>query len=180
MSNYQMKKKIKKEKMNNRISLITLVLMFIGICAFGQKQVYYDTLTIKDYTTNMESERLSQLRKPIIRNFYLKNDKISYHLFKGKVAKLNPEQIRSVLEDGFSLYIDKGEHQGHKNLKPSVLEILDEAGEVAETIENVNEMEPVKLGRKIVIGSTVRFSGFTISVNEKKLGPILMDVTITE
>ena len=94
--------------MRIRIGILAVGFLLLGLNGFGQSKggVFYDTLTIMDYTTNTASERLSQLRKPITRNFYLKNDEVSYHLFKGKVADLNPAQIRSILDSGFSLYIN--------------------------------------------------------------------------
>ena len=168
--------------MSIRIGMMALGFLLLGLNAQGQSKggVFYDTLTIMDYTTNTASERLSQLRKPITRNFYLKNDEVSYHLFQGKVANLNAAQIRSILDSGFSLYIDKGEHKAHKNLKPSILEVLDATGEVTELIEDLPKIKPTKLAGVLTTGTMVRFSGFSISVNEQKLGPILMDAKVVE
>ena len=168
--------------MSIRIGLMALGFLLLGLNVSGQNQkgIFLDTLMIMDHTTNTASERISQLRKPITRNFYLKNDAVSYHLFKGNVANLNASQIRTILDSGFSLYIDKGEHKGHKNLKPSILEVLDATGEVAELIEDVDKIKPTKLAGVLTPGAMVRFSGFSISVNEQKLGPILMDAKVVE
>jgi len=173
------------KKMNNkmRIKFGLIVLGFLFLQAEGISQgngeYFYDTLTIMDYETYEESVMLSRLKKPITRNFYLKADGISYSLFKNQVANLDPMQISDILSSGFSLYIDKREHQGHKNLVPSILEILDEDNEVVETID-LNEIKSSALGRKLAKDALFRFSGFIISVNENKFGPISMDVRVVE
>lgn len=141
---------------------------------------FYDTLVIKDNITNESSEMLSQLRKPITRNFFLKSGETSYALFQGKVASYSADQVLGFLEQGFSLYIDKREHLQHKNLKPSIVEIMDENGEIIETLENLNGIKTSELRRKLVKDAQIRFSGFVISVNEKKYGPIKMDVVVVE
>jgi len=161
------------------IVIAFLLMHFSGI---GQDNggYFYDTLTIMDYTTNDASERLTRLRKPIKRTFYLKNDEVSYTLFNGNVAKLDAEGIMAILDDGFSLYIDKLEHRGHSNMKPSVLEVMDENGEVIELVEDISALKPAALKRTMAKGESLRFSGFIISVNEKKLGPIMIDVKLME
>ena len=81
-------------KMKIKYLGIVLVSLLISVSGFGQNaekkksSVFIDTLIITDHTTNASSERLTQLRKPIKRTFYLKNDKVSYTLFKGDVAEL--------------------------------------------------------------------------------------------
>jgi len=167
--------------MRVKIGVILLGILFLQTDGIGQSKgkFFYDTLTIMDYTTNMASERLSQLRKPIKRNFYLKSDVVSYSLFKGEVAQLSKDKINTILEDGLSLYIDKAEHQGHKNLIPSVLDILDADSEVVESLE-LSKMKAAALNRKLSQGAKVRFTGFIISVNEEKNGPLAMDVEVVE
>lgn len=171
--------------MKIKIGITLLLGLWMHISCMAQtandtKEAYfYDTLTIMDYTTNAASERLTQLKKPIVRNFYLKSGEVSYHLFKGNVAKLKPEEVSQVINEGFSLFIDKAEHRGHKNLKPSVLEILDETGEVIESVD-LQKIKTTALDSKLKIGDVFRLSGFIISVNEKKLGPILLDAQLVE
>ena len=167
--------------MKLKTGIVLLGVLLLSVSSYGQNdgKYFYDTLTIMDYTTNSASERLSQLRKPIKRNFYLKSEVVSYLLFKGEVAKLNADQISSILKNGLSLYIDKSEHQGHKNLKPSVMEILDANKEVVETVD-LQSIKPTALNSKIKKDALVRFTRFIISVNEKKFGPILMDVQVVE
>ncbi|MDF1696704.1 MAG: hypothetical protein P1U56_12760 [Saprospiraceae bacterium] len=172
--------------MSFRIAICMCVLFFGQLTLFGQKgqkaqkSVFIDTLIIKDNITGEASERLSQMRKPIKRNFYLKANKISYHLFQGNVAALSPDEIMEVMGSGFSLFIDRMEHKMHANLKPSSMDILDKQNTVIETIDNINKMEESVLLRKMGEGSSVRFSGFPISVNEHKYGPIQMEVKIKE
>ncbi|MEM9545225.1 MAG: hypothetical protein AAGA77_04595 [Bacteroidota bacterium] len=167
--------------MKLKTGIVVLGMVLFGFSSYGQANgnYFYDTLTIMDYTTNTASERLSQLRKPINRKFYLKSDVVSYSLFKGEVVQLNAEQISSILENGLSLFIDKLEHQGHKNLKPSVMEILDANKNVVETVD-LDKIKRTALNTKIKKDSVVRFTRFIISVNEEKLGPIFMDVQVVE
>ena len=167
-----------------KIGAVVIGILFMQISVFGQNsntggKYFYDTLTIMDYTTNEASERLTRLNKPLKRTFYLKSDGISYTLFKNEVAKLSKEQIKSILDNGFSLYIDKAEHRGHKNLKPSVLEVLDVNKNVVETVD-LGKANAATLNRKVAKGGLIRLSGFIISVNEEKFGPITMDVEVTE
>ncbi len=167
--------------MKIKIGLILMGLFFLqgeGMSQ-GEGGYFYDTLTIMDYTTNNESERLSRMKKPITRNFFLKSDKVSYSLFKNQKASLTADQVFTILSEGLSLYIDKMEHKGHKNLKPSMIDILDEDGGVVESIE-LTKKNGSLIKRKVVKGAIVRFSGFTISVNEKKHGPIVMEAKIVE
>lgn len=168
--------------MRIKVLVILGALVFVSGNVIGQNnsKFFYDTLTIMDYTTNAASERLSQLRKPIKRTFYLKNEEISYTLFKGDVASLTAPQIMTILDDGFSLYIDKAEHRGHKNLKPSILEVMDENNEVIEKVEDLGSVKSSTLKRSMAKGESLRFSGFIISVNEEKLGPITIDVKLAE
>ena len=172
--------------MKIRIAAVLFLFVLGQLSVNGQESAkskdgfYYDTVTILDHNTNEASERQSRMRKPITRNFYLKSDVTSYHLFKGNVTNLTYDQVKGILDDGFSLYVDKLEHKGHKNLKPSVLEILDENNEVIETVEDISQLEDSTLKRKLKVDSTVRLSGFMISVNEETMGPILLDVKIVE
>ena len=169
--------------MSIKTGVLLIAFLFIQLNINGQKSsdgFFYDTLVVMDYTTNEASERLTQMRNPLKRTFYLKSETTNYTLFKGAVANLTADQVIEMLDSGFSLYFDKQEYQGHKNLKPSVLEILSESNEVIETIEDLGGMKEAVLKRKLVTGAKVRLSGFIVSVNEKRLGPIQMDVTIVE
>ena len=169
--------------MSFRIGLVFIAFLFITSDTMGQKKdskFFYDTLIIMDHTTGMASERLSQLRKPLKRTFYLKSGETSYTLFKGNVANLTGDQVIALLESGFSLYLDKAEHKGHKNLKPGVLDFLAEDDSVTESLEPLSEVNMSVLRKMLTVGKKIRLSGFIISVNEAKNGPILMDVMIVE
>ena len=170
-------------KLKFKITVLVIGFAFIQTMSFGQKSgggYFYDTLTVMDYTTNLASERLSQLRKPLIRTFYLKNGGMSYTLFKGQVAKLTSEQVMNLLESGFSLYFDKMEYRDHKNLKPGVLELMAADGSASKTIENPGAAQSSAITNLLTKGAVIRLSDFIVSVNEKKLGPILMDIQIIE
>ena len=161
------------------VLIIAFLIVQLNVNGQGDK-FFYDTLVVMDYTTNESSERVSRMKKPLIRTFFLKSQTTSYTLFKNNVAKLTADQVLEVLDSGFSLYFDKQEYQGHKNLKPSMLEVLSESNEVVETIEDLSAVKESVLKRKLVPGAKIRLSGFIVSVNEKRLGPIQMDVSIVE
>jgi len=169
-----------------RMKFIMIVLIMVGMQSdsLGQQKTsdpyFYDTLTILDLTTNAASERISRLKNPINRNFYLKSGETTYHLFTNSEAILTADAVLELLDDGFSLYIDKLKHKQHLNLRPAVMEVLDENGEVIEVVENIGSMKASVLARKLKVDNILRFSGFPISVNEKKLGPIMMNVRIAE
>ena len=171
-----------------RIKLLGIVIAFLLVQGSvvgqgsekGSDGFFFDTLVIMDYTSNLASERLTRSRNPMKRNFYLKSADATYPLFKGQVINLTAEQIITTMNDGFSLFIDKGEHQDHKNLKPSILEIIGEDGKVIETIENLGGVKDKALWNKLSKVSMVRISGFIISVNEEKLGPIQLDFKVIE
>ena len=166
----------------NKVLVILIAFLFVQSSSYGQRNdgFFHNTLTIKDNITGEASERVSRSKKEIKNNFYLKSDATSYHLFKGNEAKLSADQIMEMLSTGSSLFIDKLEHMGHKNLKPSVLQVLDESGNVTETIDNLSNVKVSTWESKLKKDALIRFSGFVISVNEEELGPIQMDVRITE
>ena len=169
--------------MSLRIGVLLVAFLLVQVDAFSQKSndgFFYDTLVVMDYTTDEASERLTRMRKPLKRTFYLKSSTTDYTLFKGNQASLTADQVLEILDSGFGLYFDKQEYQGHKNLKPNVLEVMSPDNEVLETIESLGEVKPAVIKKKLKIGAKLRFSGFIVSVNEEKLGPILMDVTIIE
>ena len=166
----------------NKVLVILIAFLFVQSSSFGQRAdgYFHNTLTIMDNITNEASERVSRSKKEIKHNFYLKADGTSYHLFKGNQANLTSESISNLLSSGFSLYIDKLEHMGHKNLKPSTMLLLDDRGEVTESFENISELKRTEWDRILAKDALIRFSGFVISVNEEELGPIQMDVKIVE
>ncbi len=166
----------------NKVLVILIAFLFVQASSFGQGKdgFFYDNLVIKDNITGEASERLSRTKKPMVRNFYLKAESVSYHLFKENVAELSAEKVRSLLSSGFSLYIDKLEHKGHKNLKPSTMMILNSEGEVIQSYENINNSKEIDWNKILRNNALIRFSGFVISVNEETLGPIQMDVKIVE
>lgn len=172
--------------MRIKIGVIILGFLLVQMDAFGQNAekskdgFYYNTVTIMDYTTNEASERVSRMRKPVTYKFYLKADDVSYSLFSDNVASLTADQVLDLLDSGFSLYVNNMEHQDHKNLKPSTMEVLDENNNVDETIEALGQVKESTLKRKLKEGAKVRFSGFIISVNEDEHGPILMTAKIVE
>lgn len=166
----------------NKFLVILIAFLFVQTSSFGQGAdgYFHNKLTIKDNITGEASERVSRSRKEVKNNFYLKADGTSYHLFKGNQASLSADQIRGLLKSGFSLYIDKLEHKGHKNLKPSAMLLLDAKGEVIESFEEISKLSGTEWDRILTEGTMIRFSGFVISVNEEELGPIQMDVKIVE
>ena len=172
--------------MKSKIIVVAVVFVFGQLSVFGQGAemskdgFFYDNLVIMDYTKNESSERLSRTKKPMNRKFFLKSEKGSYQLFAGNAANYTQDEVSVMLNNGFSLYLDKMEYQDHKNLKPSILEILDENNQVLETIEDLENAKPSTLKRKIVKGASLRFSGFIVSVNEEQLGPIQIDIKVTE
>lgn len=172
--------------MKSKIIVVVLVFVFGQLSVFGQSAekskdgFYYDNLVIMDYTTNESSERMSRTRKPMNRKFFLKSDKGSYQLFTGNTANYNTDEVLAMLDNGFSLYLDKMEYQDHKNLKPSIMEIMDENNQVIETVEDLGNVSASALKRKIKKDAMLRFSGFIVSVNEEKLGPIYIDIEVVE
>lgn len=170
-------------KVSYKITVLLIAFLAVQVSVSaqnGKDKFFYDTLVVMDYTTNLASERLSRLNKPLKRTFYLKSNDLSYTLFKGNVAKLTTDQVLDLLDNGFSLYFDKLEYKDHLNLKPDVLEILSDGNEVLETIESLGSVKESTLTSKLKKGTKLRFSGFIVSVNEEKLGPITMDVEIVE
>lgn len=170
--------------MSFRIGMVLIVCLLCNLNVNGQKKsgekFFYDTLTIMDYTTYEESVRLSQMRKPMTRTFYLKSDDVNYTLFKNSEASMTADQVVTAIESGFTLYLDKMEHKQHSNLKPGVIEFLDEENEVIEMLEPLSDVNMSVLKRKLLKDTKVRLSGFIISVNEKKNGKIIMDIVIKE
>lgn len=173
--------------MDKGLKIGLLVLSFLMCYGAGisqsnsktKKKFYIDTLIVMDYSTGYASERLSQLRKPLNRKFYLKSGTMNYQLFQGNVAKMTTDQVLGLLDKGFNLYFDKMEYKDHQNMKPSTLEIIAN-NEVVETLESLESVKETELRRKLAPGKTIRLSGFIVSVNEEKLGPIMMDVSIVE
>jgi hypothetical protein len=169
--------------MSLRTGIFLIAFVFIQLSVYGQNSsggFFYVTLVVKDNITLEASERISQMRKPLKRTFYLKSEIVNYTLFNGNVAKLTADQILETLDSGFALYFDKQEHQGHKNIKPGIMEILAEDSEVDETIEDLSAVKESALRKKLVKGTKIRFSGFVVSVNEEKLGPIQMEISVIE
>ena len=101
-------------------------------------------------------------------------------MFKGDEANLTADQVIEIVESGFSLYFDKQEYKGRTNLKPSVLEVLAEDEENNVIIEDIGSLKEADLRRHLSIGASLKLSGFVVSVNEKKHGPIEMLVQIVE
>ena len=60
------------------------------------------------------------------------------------------------------------------------LDFLAEDDSVTESLEPLSEVNMSVLRKMLTVGKKIRLSGFIISVNEAKNGPILMDVMIVE